>query len=170
MAKKRTGSNNDPSVNGKPAIEESLEITPVPAVVAEKPPPEEGGGLPFPTVGIGASAGGLQAFTDLLRALPAGTGMAYVLVQHLHPKHVSMLSQLLSRETTMTVEEVKDGTVVEPNHVYVIPRDTLMRMENGKLHVMAREYGPGSHMPVDVFFESLARDQGSNAMGVVLSG
>src|SRR5689334_13507903 len=87
----------------------------------------------FITVGIGASAGGLQAFTDLLRQLPADTGMAFVFVQHLHPKHVSILSELLSRETAMSVHEVKDGTRVEPNKVFVIPRDTVMHISDGVL-------------------------------------
>src|SRR5690242_3531213 len=75
----------------------------------------------FPVVAIGASAGGLEAFTELLRGLPADTGMAFVLIQHLSPDHESMLARLLSRETAMPVSEVEDGTVLAPNQVYVIP-------------------------------------------------
>ena len=78
-------------------------------------------GLPFPVVAIGASAGGLAAFTALLEALPAKTGMAFVLIQHLEPKHESALTNLLSKATSMPVVEVFDRIAVEPNHVYVIP-------------------------------------------------
>src|ERR1035437_10973502 len=75
----------------------------------------------FPVVGIGASAGGLEAFTKLLKHLPNDTGMAFVLVQHLDPTHGSALTEILSRATAMPVTEVRDGMQVEPNHVYVIP-------------------------------------------------
>src|SRR5689334_6767719 len=87
----------------------------------------------FPIVGIGASAGGLGAFTALLQSLPDNLGMAYVIVQHLDPKHESSLPSLLARATTMPVEETRDDTVVEPNHVYVIPPDTEMIVKQGML-------------------------------------
>ncbi|MGA2261166.1 MAG: chemotaxis protein CheB, partial [Acidobacteriota bacterium] len=76
---------------------------------------------PFPVVGVGASAGGLEAFTQLLQHLPADTGMAFVFIQHLAPQHPSMLASLLSRTTAMPVMEVQHGTPVQPNRVYVIP-------------------------------------------------
>lgn len=123
----------------------------------------------FPIVGIGASAGGLEAFSDLLENLAPDAGMAFVLIQHLAPEHHSMLSEILSKKTIMPVTEVKDGMKVEANHVYVIPPNTNMAVLHRKLALMPRgEAEP--HMPVDYFFRSLASDQGSKAIGIVLSG
>jgi hypothetical protein len=84
----------------------------------------------FPVVAVGASAGGLEAFTDLLQHLPADTGMAFVFIQHLAPSHESMLAQLLSRETAMPVTQVEDGTVLSPNQVYVIPPNAAFLRDN----------------------------------------
>jgi len=129
-------------------------------------------GIPelFPIVGIGASAGGLEAFSELLHNLPEKTGMAFVLVQHLDPKHESALPEILGRTTKLPVEEVKDGTVVQPNHVYVIPANTSMMIDDGALHLRARMTVRGQHMPIDNFFRSLAEKVGQRAIGVVLSG
>jgi two-component system CheB/CheR fusion protein len=124
----------------------------------------------FPVVGIGASAGGLEAFTQLLQALPPDTGMAFVLVLHLDPKHESMLAPILSRVTSMPVKEVEDGMVVEPNHIYVIPRDKSMAISHGVLRLLPRTEMRGLHLPIDSFFQSLARDLGNKAIGVILSG
>ncbi len=124
----------------------------------------------FPIVGIGASAGGFEAFRELMQALPNDTGMAFVLVQHLDPGHESMLTRLLSKATPMPVSEVQDGMEVEPNHVYVIPPNTTMTIREGVLHLMARAKPTTRHMPVDSFLRSLAEDQGSSAIGVILSG
>lgn len=120
--------------------------------------------------GIGASAGGLEAFAQLLRNLPADTGMAFVLVQHLDPKHESMLTGLLSRRTNIPVIEAKDGMAVEPDRVYVIPPNTDMTISDGVLGLKPRTEVRGHHMPVDHFFHSLAEDQKENAIGVILSG
>jgi two-component system CheB/CheR fusion protein len=125
---------------------------------------------PFPVAGVGASAGGLEAFTRLLRTLPDNTGMAFVFVQHLDPKHVSMLTGLLARETAMPTREVKDGVRIEPDHVYVIPRNKAMVMENGALRISPRTADASQHLPIDVFFRSLAREKKNLAIGVVLSG
>ena len=92
----------------------------------------------FPVVGVGASAGGLEAFTDLLGALPAATGMAFVLVQHLDPTHESILPKLLTRATSMPVHEVRDGMAVQPNHVYVIPPNARMTISDGLLRLSSR--------------------------------
>jgi two-component system, chemotaxis family, CheB/CheR fusion protein len=124
----------------------------------------------FPIVGIGASAGGLEAFTQLLRALPLDSGMGFVLVQHLDPQHESALTQILSRATSLPVHEISDNQPVEPNCVYVIPRDTNLRIERGILKLSPRESGRTPHRPIDSFFESLAQDQRERAIGVVLSG
>jgi two-component system CheB/CheR fusion protein len=125
----------------------------------------------FPIVGIGASAGGLEAFRSLLKALPANTGMAFVFVQHLDPEHESLLTKLLSHATRMPVTEVAEGMAVRPDHVYVIPPNTSMGIRGGILHLQARRRQDGiKHMPVDYFFQSLAENEGSRAIGVVLSG
>jgi two-component system, chemotaxis family, CheB/CheR fusion protein len=121
-------------------------------------------------VAIGASAGGLEAFTELLSHLPSDTGMAFVLVQHLDPKHESMLTELISRSTRMPVLEVKNGMVIEPDHVYVIPPNRTMTIHDHTLQLTAREETRGQHMAVDYFMRALAQAQGHNAIGVILSG
>ncbi len=124
----------------------------------------------FPIVGVGASAGGLEAFSKLLQNLHPKTGMAYVLVQHLDPHHASALTELLSRETIMPVREIEDGMVIAPDHVYVIPPNTNLAILHGILHLMPRFQSRGQHLSIDYFFRSLAEDQGSKAIGVILSG
>jgi two-component system CheB/CheR fusion protein len=122
----------------------------------------------FPVVGVGASAGGLEALTQLLKALPADTGMAFVLVQHLAPTHASALAEILSRATKMPVMEVLDDLAVEPNHVYIIPPGRSMIIVRGALQLLPRE--GGMHRPVDQFFRALAEDRRHQSIGVVLSG
>jgi two-component system CheB/CheR fusion protein len=124
----------------------------------------------FPIVGIGASAGGLEALTFLLRALPDDTGMGFVVVQHLAPTHESMLTEILSKSTSMPVTEVKDGMMVEPDSMYVIPPNTNMALLHGHLNLMPRKETVGHHMPIDYFLRSLAEDQGGRAIGIILSG
>lgn len=123
-----------------------------------------------PIVGVGASAGGLEAFREFLSPLPLDTGMAFVLVQHLDPQHESALTQLLSRATRMPVVEASEHLRAEPNHVYVIPRNTQLRLERGVLTLQPRSAARGQQRPIDTFFESLAEEQGERAIGVVLSG
>src|SRR3984885_798511 len=124
----------------------------------------------FPIVGIGASAGGLEAFSELLRHLPEKTGMAFVLVQHLDPKHGSVLQEILSRTTKIPVTEVTQGVVVQPNHAYVIPANTNLTLKNGMLQLGSRVLTRGQHMPINDFFRSLAESAGQQAIGVILSG
>ncbi|MGH9850237.1 MAG: chemotaxis protein CheB [Blastocatellia bacterium] len=124
----------------------------------------------FPVAGIGASAGGLEAFRRLLEHLPTDTGMAFVLVQHLDPAHESILAELLSKSTRMPVSEVADGLAVEPDHVYVIPRNTNMAIAQGALRLLPREATRGQHRPIDFFLRSLAEEQSNRAIGVILSG
>ena len=121
-------------------------------------------------VAIGASAGGLEPVTALLSELPPKTGMAYVIVQHLAPSHESMLAEILSRATPMTVREVADGMTIEPDHVYVIPPNTNMTLEDGLFRLGPYTRVRGWHMPIDDFFQSLAERFRSRAIGVVLSG
>src|SRR6266702_3110209 len=137
---------------------------------AQQPEPQQSRRGLFPIVGVGASAGGLEAFTQLLKALGPGTGMAYVLVQHLDPSHESALTELLAKATEMPVRQVTDATPVEANHVYVIPPNVDMIISQGILRLTARTETRGYHMPIDRFLRSLAEDQGSNAIGVILSG
>jgi two-component system CheB/CheR fusion protein len=125
---------------------------------------------PFPIVGVGASAGGLDAFSQLLAALPIDTGMAFVLIQHLEPTHRSHLTELLSRVTAMSITEVVDGVRIEPDHVYVIPPNTGLRLGERVLHLTARPASSSPHLTIDAFFQSLAANQGRFSIAVVLSG
>src|SRR3989454_862887 len=124
----------------------------------------------FSIVGIGASAGGLEAFTLLLQELPSDINMALVLVQHLDPTYKSLLTELLSRTTKLAVEEVTHGTRVKPGHVYVIPPNTTMTISKRVLHLTPRNEVDRRHTPIDGFLESLAQDQKSRAIGIILSG
>ena len=137
----------------------------------ETPPPEPlSPASAFPIVGIGASAGGLEAFTQLLHEIPIDTGLAYVLVQHLDPTHESMLPELLSRVTRMPVQQVQAGMRVEPNRIYVVPPNVSMTMTGTELRLASRSESFGLHMPIDHFFRSLAQEHGSRAIGIILSG
>src|SRR6202162_2623562 len=110
-------------------------------------------------VGVGASAGGLEAFSELLENLPEITGMAFVLVQHLDPTHSSVLEEILSRKTKISVTEATDGMVVERNHVYVMPANADMIIKDGLLRLSTRTVGRGQHRPIDSFFHSLAEER-----------
>ncbi|HEY8182445.1 MAG TPA: chemotaxis protein CheB, partial [Thermoanaerobaculia bacterium] len=120
-------------------------------------------------VAVGASAGGLDAFIELLSAIPAQTGLAFVLVQHLNPRHESMLADILTRAAAIPVQQVTDGMRIERDHVYVIPPDREMTISDGVLRLAARA-SEVPHRPLDNFFRSLAEDQQDCAIGVVLSG
>ncbi len=124
----------------------------------------------FPVVGVGASAGGLEAFSALLANLPETTGMAFVFLQHLDPSHNSALEEILSRTTKIPVTQVTDGIKVERNHVYIIPPNSDMVIRDGILRLSARSLTHGQHRPIDCFFISLAEDCGDRAIGVILSG
>jgi two-component system CheB/CheR fusion protein len=123
----------------------------------------------FAVVGLGASAGGLEAVTQLLKPLPADTGLALVLVQHLDPTHESALTTILARSTAMPVAEAKHNMKLAPNHVYVIPPNKLMGISGGRLKLFPRG-DADMLLAIDHFFRSLAEDEGNRAIGVVLSG
>ena len=123
----------------------------------------------FPVVGVGASAGGLSAVTHLLKQLPAETGVAIVVIQHLDPKHESLTAEILSRISPMPVSEVRDRTRIERNHVYVIPPNRNLRLSKEFLTLSPR-VASAQHLPVDFFFQSLAAEKKHLAIGVVLSG
>ncbi|HKD99621.1 MAG TPA: chemotaxis protein CheB, partial [Planctomycetota bacterium] len=139
------------------------EAKPLPPLIDVRP--KDGA---FPIVGIGASAGGLEAFTQLLQNLPANTGIAFVFVQHLDPTHLSLLTELLARATSMPVRQVTHGERPLPDHVYVIPPDRVMTIDNGELRLTRR--AGSQHKPIDTFLVSLAQDRGSKAIGIILSG
>ena len=124
----------------------------------------------FPVVGIGASAGGLEATIELFKSLPPDTGMAFIFIQHLAPDHESALAEIISKKTTMTVIEATEGQLVEPNHVYIIPPNVTMTIVQNCLALKARNDTLGHPMPIDDLLYSLAEDLGSNAIGIVLSG
>lgn len=124
----------------------------------------------FLIVAIGASAGGLDAFTELVKSLPPDTGMAFVLVQHLDPKHHSILRDLVSKQTRMPVAEATDGMEVERNHVYVIPPNMTMTISGRNLALAPRNEASVPHLTADAFMRSLAAEQGPSAIGVILSG
>jgi len=124
----------------------------------------------FPIVGIGASAGGLVALEQFLSHVPVNGGMAYVIVQHLDPHHEGMLVEILQRTTSMPVMQAKDLAQVTPDHVYVIPPGFDLTVLNGVLHLLVPPEPRGLHLPIDVFFKSLADDRQQNSIGVILSG
>ncbi len=158
---------------------------PVPAVdvpSAEEPgaaPPTNTGGLPgatpreediFPVVGIGASAGGLEALEQFLRGVPPGSGMAFVVVQHLDPTHTGMLPELLQRATPMPVVQVSETVAVRADTVYVIPPGHDLALLHRNLHLLEPHAPRGLRLPIDFFFRSLAADLAEKSIGVVLSG
>ncbi|AKB23136.1 Chemotaxis protein methyltransferase CheR [Methanosarcina sp. WH1] len=126
----------------------------------------------FPIVGIGASAGGLAAFEAFFSAMPNDTslGMAFILVQHLDPNHKSLLADLIGRYTRMLVYEIKDGMIVQPDCVYVIPPNHDMIFQDGKLQLLEPSEPRGHRLPIDIFFRSLAQSKQELAIGIVLSG
>src|ERR1700759_2918210 len=123
---------------------------------------------PTAIVAMGASAGGLNAYTELLSALPSDTGMAFVVVQHLAADHASFLTTLLARVTQMPVIEAQDGPRIEPNTIYVIPPNKSLTIQDG--HFGLENRAPGLHLSVDIFFVALAASHGPRAIGVILSG
>lgn len=124
----------------------------------------------FPIVGIGASAGGLEALEQFLKHMPADSGMAFVIVQHLDPTRRGIMSELLQRATGMKVAEVRDRTQVRPNCVYVIPPNKDLSILHGVLHLLAPVSPRGLRHPIDHFFRSLGQDQQERSVGVIFSG
>ncbi len=124
----------------------------------------------FPVVGIGGSAGGLDAFTQFLEHLPADTGMAFIFIQHLDPEHESALPNILGRATAMPVREVTQGMPVRPNEVYVIPPNATLSYARGHLELKPRQQPRAPHLSIDSLFKSLAFEQHEGAIGVVFSG
>jgi two-component system CheB/CheR fusion protein len=124
----------------------------------------------FPIVGIGASAGGLEALEQFLKNVPVDSGMAFVIVQHLDPTRKGVMSGILQRATSMKVVQVKDRTLVRPDCVFVIPPNKDMSLLHGVLHLLAPVAPRGLRLPIDFFLRSLAQDQQEHSVGVILSG
>src|SRR3954453_20780036 len=134
-------------------------------VDAEQPPR-----LPFPVVGVGASAGGLESFIEFLSALRQDSGMAFVFVQHLPPERESLMADILSHKTKMLVQQVEDGMEGKPDHLYVIRPGHVLTIKDGRLHLGPQLGARAANRPVDDFFKSLAEEQRERAIGILLSG
>ena len=156
----------DRKASAKPKTSETAAVLPStkepPAALLRRPG--------FPIVGIGASAGGLEAFETFFKAMPSDSGMAFVVVAHLDPTHVSILPELIQKRTEMSVVQVADGTRIKPNTVYVIPPNKALEVLNGVLQLLEPSRPRGVSLPIDSFFRSLAQDQGPNAVAIILSG
>lgn len=124
----------------------------------------------FPIVGIGVSAGGLEALEQFFENMPHDNGMAFIVIQHLDPDHPSMMPELLQRITPMKVYQATDRLIVKPDHVYVIPPNKSMSIMNGILHLFQPIETRGLRLPIDYFFRSLAIDQKDKSIGIILSG
>ena len=156
-----------PAKKNKPAIRARSRSKPAEAKLPETPIPVN---APFPILGIGASAGGLEALDLFLRNVPPKSGMAFVIVQHLDPTHKGIMVELLQRSTPMPVLQVKDRMKVEPDHVYVIPPNNDLSLLHGVLHLLPPASPRGLRLPIDFFFRSLADDRQDRSVGVILSG
>ena len=121
-------------------------------------------------VGIGASAGGLKAIQDLFDNMRSDTGFAFVIVQHLSPDYKSLMGELLAKHTAMPVHEAGENMEVMPDNVYLIPSKKTMRVKNGRLVLEDKKRSGIPTLSIDIFLESLAKEKGSNAIGVILSG
>jgi len=141
-----------------------------PAKVVHRETPVSPASAAFPIVGIGASAGGLEALEQFLGHVPVGSGMAFVIVQHLDPTRKGIMPELLQRSTGMKVIQVKDRTPVRSDCVYVIPPNKDMSILHGVLHLLAPTATRGLRLPIDFFLRSLAQDQQEHSIGVILSG
>ena len=124
----------------------------------------------LPIVGIGASAGGLEAFEAFFAAMPVDSGMAFILVPHLDPTHSSIMPELIQKRTRMRVLQIEDGMHVEPNTVYVVPPNQNLSILNATLQLMELHRPRGINLPIDSFLRALALDQGPNAVAIILSG
>ncbi|GEO41507.1 protein-glutamate methylesterase [Skermanella aerolata] len=159
---------NDCLMSGTPS--NPAESVPLPSHALPTSTGETGDALDFSIVGIGASAGGLDACRKFADALPAGNGMAFILVQHLDPTHESMMVDLLADNTPMTVVQAVDGMPVERDHFYVIPPGTYLSVAGGALRLSEPLARHGARLPFDFLLHSLAEECGERAVCVILSG
>ncbi len=157
-----------------PDLKQPGEVVPAPLEPAVDQAPDQemaaSRSCDFPIVGLGASAGGLEAFSAFFSALPPNTGMAYVLVQHLDPTHTSSMVDLLKRYTRMPVVEATDTVEIEPDHVYMIPPNKAMTIADCTLRLEEQTEQPGIVHSIDMFFRSMAKDMKDKAICIILSG
>jgi two-component system CheB/CheR fusion protein len=137
---------------------------------ARSPPTPSRASTGVRVVGLGASAGGLGPLEEFLLNVPAASGLAYLVVQHMDPTHKTLLAELLQRATSLPVQEAVEARRIEPNSVYVIAPGTELTVVGGALHLAKPGEPRGQRLPIDVLFNSLARELGERAIGVVLSG
>src|SRR5450830_2126347 len=135
-----------------------------------KVPAHEVAAIDFPVVAIGASAGGLDPIVAFLTHVPPDSGIAYVVVQHLDPAHKAMLPELLQRATSIPVKQVTHHEVLQPNHIYVIPPNVDLALSKGCFVLSEPVQLRGHRLPINIFFESLASELGTLAVGVIFSG
>src|SRR6266700_2030595 len=121
-------------------------------------------------VAVGASAGGLEAINELFDNIPDQTGLSFVIIQHLSPDYKSLMAELLTRHTRMKVLEAQHGMPLQPNCVYLIPSKKIMTIQDGLLHLKEKVQNGQPNTAIDTFFESLAREKGKQAIGIILSG
>ncbi len=126
--------------------------------------------LPSYYVGIGASAGGLEAIESLFKVMPQDSGLAFIVIQHLSPDHKSLMPELLSKKTNMPVYRAEDGMAIEPNSIYLIVPRKILRILNGQLILTDMDQANRVYLPIDLFLKSLAEDQGEKAIAIILSG
>lgn len=166
--------NNHDQAHSRAAAEGSsgLEVGASPRTESGTPPDDEQTGPleTFPIVGIGASAGGLEALEGFFSNMPANSGMAFVVVQHLSPDFKSVMDELLARRTRIPIHRVTDGMRVEPDAIYLIPPKKEMIISSGKLLLSDKDPNSGLTLPIDIFFRALAQDAGERSIGIVLSG
>ena len=143
--------------------------SPAPSV-APRPPLATGRARPSFVVGLGASAGGLEALEKFFDHMPASTGLAFVVVQHLSPDYKSLMVELLSKHTAMSVARAETGMPVERDTIYLLPPKKNLVIVRGRLELTEKVHGGGVNLPIDIFFRSLAADQAEHAIGIVLSG
>jgi len=124
----------------------------------------------FYYVGIGASAGGLEALKEFFTNMPDKTGMAFIIIQHLSPDYKSLMDELLARHTKIPIQVVKDGMVVQPDNIYLIPPKKNLSVFHGKLFLEDKDSKTHLNLPIDIFLRSLAVDKGKKAIAVILSG
>jgi two-component system CheB/CheR fusion protein len=156
----------------------NLDESPAPQRTASAPPAPEDAvqgkddrvRLGFSVVGIGASAGGLEAFKRFFKTMPPDSGMAFILIPHLDPKHDSLMVELVARQTAMNVVEASEGQLIEINHVYIIPPNKFLAIGAGRLHLSAPPEPRGRRTALDTFFGSLAEEERERSIGIVLSG
>ncbi len=145
-------------------------VLPTDELAPPNPQKDDISNAPSLYVGIGASAGGLEALELLFKNMPADTGFTFMVVQHLSPDYKSLMVELLSKHTAMTVMRAEDGVQALPNHVYLIPPKKNMMIFHGKLYLTDQLHGHGLNLPIDIFLRSLAEDMGDRAVGIILSG